>query len=403
MASKSSDGWLWVSLAILGYFGSLAVHRQLVVIRQASEVTRHDKRPNISQQTEDALKLKALGELTQSPDQDIRAASVKIITDRVLREGPAWDMIIGDIGATDIERRDKALACLRFLSDTFPGNKQADFVMICRHSTYKAIVDCLCNLLPEAQSAERKSAFRTQPERNALYVLHHILGYDNAKAVEAGVISRWLAQYPFGGGDASKYKKKKTIMEILDNRSYYEDGDFGRTMREMLFCMSRIPLLRDEMVEHGLLDFPKGNHITDYWNIPEGSERTYPHTNRTRRGNPTGTSNRPREESFEEQALRRRRREAMVLGEVGRPIERADIIERDSAALDGFRSQVITTLDDESEEEPEQPVVAVADEDAEEELELLAEETIQAESTRDGGWWGWLKRLRPDGLAPEPM
>ena len=72
MASKFSDGWLWASLgqfccrwlkdrlretAILGYFGSFAVHRQLVAIRQASEVTRHDKRPNISQQTED-------GELT---------------------------------------------------------------------------------------------------------------------------------------------------------------------------------------------------------------------------------------------------------------------------------------------------------------------------------------------------
>ena len=68
MASKFSDGWLWASLgqyccrrskvglieiAILGYFGSFAVHRQLVAIRQASEVTRHDKRPNISQQTED--------------------------------------------------------------------------------------------------------------------------------------------------------------------------------------------------------------------------------------------------------------------------------------------------------------------------------------------------------------
>lgn len=70
MAFKSSDGWLWASLGwylcdptkrcsdsweivILGYLGSLAVHRQLVAIRQASEVTRHDKRPNISQQTED--------------------------------------------------------------------------------------------------------------------------------------------------------------------------------------------------------------------------------------------------------------------------------------------------------------------------------------------------------------
>lgn len=70
MAPMSSDSWLWVDLgqysyclatrklklreiAIIGYFTSFAVHRQLVAIRQASEVTRHDKRPNISQQTED--------------------------------------------------------------------------------------------------------------------------------------------------------------------------------------------------------------------------------------------------------------------------------------------------------------------------------------------------------------
>lgn len=93
----------------------------------------------------------------------------------------------------------------------------------------------------------------------------------------------------------------------------------------------------------------------------------------------------------------------MVLGEVGRPFERADIIERELGALDGFRAQAIGSLDDELEQEFEQPVAAVADEDVEEELELLMEEVTQAESIRDGGWWGWLKRLRPDGLAPEPI
>ena len=134
--------------------------------------------------------------------------------------------------------------------------------MICRHSTYKAIVDCLCNLLPEAQNAEKNSAFRTQPERNAVYVLHNILDLDVPNALRAGVISRWLVQYPFGGAGASKYKKKKTIMEILDSETYYEDADFGRVMRAMLFYMSRIPPLRKEMVEHGLLDAPKGNDIT---------------------------------------------------------------------------------------------------------------------------------------------
>ena len=53
----------------------------------------------------------------------------------------------------------------------------------------------------------------------------------------------------------------------------------------------------------------------------------------------------------------------MVLGEVGRPIERADIIERDSTALDGFQSQVIQSSFDGVEDESEQPVAAVTEED----------------------------------------
>ena len=365
---------------------------------------------------------------------------MKIIIDRVLREGPAWDIIIRDIAGTDMERRDKALACLRFLCPysnlllrsmhdevcrSFAGvavfgSRQAEIV-ICRHSTYKAIVDCLCNLLPEAQIAEKDPTFRTQPERNALYLIHQIVSMDVAKALEAGVISRWLAQYPFGGLNASTYNKKKTVMDLIDNGRFNEDSEFRDTMQSMLRYMSSTPALRKEMVEHGLLDVPKGNDITvdvnfsrcekrpwtdylqDDWQMTEASPRTYAYIDRTRRGIPVGTSNRLREDSFEEQALRRRRREAMVLGEVGRPIQRADIIERDTAALDEIPSPVMASLFDEREEESEQPVTAVADEDVEEELELLMEEITQSESTRHRGWWSWLTSLRPDGLARGPL
>ena len=349
-------------------------------------------------------------------------------------------MIIRDIAGTDIERRDKALACLRFLCPysnlllrsmhdevcrSFAGvavfgSREAQIV-ICRHSTYKAIVDCLCNLLPEAQIAEKDPAFRIQPERNALYVIHQIVSMDVAKALEAGVISRWLAQYPFGGLNASTYNKKKTVMDLIDNGRFNEDSEFRDTMQSMLRYMSSTPALRKEMVEHGLLDVPKGNNITvdvnffrcekrpwtdylqDDWEMTEASPRTYAYIDRTRRGIPVGTPNRLREDSFEEQALRRRRREAMVLGEVGRPIQRADIIERDSAALDEIPSPVMASLFDEREEESEQPVIAVADKDVEEELELLMEEITQSESTRHRGWWSWLTSLRPDGLARGPL
>ena len=132
--------------------------------------------------------------------------------------------------------------------------------MIRRHSTYKAIVDCLCNLLPEARIAEKDPAYRTQPERDALYFLDQIFLFDRAKALEAGVISRWLTQYPFGGTDTSKHKKK-TIIDIIDNGPFSEDADFRNSMWAMLSMMSNSPPLRNELVEHGLLDVPKGNDL----------------------------------------------------------------------------------------------------------------------------------------------
>ena len=131
--------------------------------------------------------------------------------------------------------------------------------MIRRHSTYQAIVDCLCNLLPEARIAEEDPACRTQPERDALYFLVYIIDFDEAKASEAGVISRWLTQYPFGGSDTPRYKnKKKSIINIIDNGPFNKDADFQNSMWAMLSMMSNNPSLRKEMVEHGLLDVPKG-------------------------------------------------------------------------------------------------------------------------------------------------
>ena len=133
--------------------------------------------------------------------------------------------------------------------------------MIRRHSTYKAIVDCLCNLLPEARNAEKDPACRIQPERDALHFLVHIIDFDEAKASEAGVISRWLTQYPFGGNDTSRYKKKKTIIDIIDNGPFNREADFQNSMWAMLSMMSNNPPLRKEMVEYGLLDVPKGSDI----------------------------------------------------------------------------------------------------------------------------------------------
>ena len=116
-------------------------------------------------------------------------------------------------------------------------------------------------MLPEARTAEGTSAFRTQSEQNAILVLHHILGFDMAKGLEAGVISRWLAQYPFGGPDASNYNKKISIVEILEDNSYYDGSEFGDVMRGILSHMFRSLSTHKEMAEHDLLDVIKDRDI----------------------------------------------------------------------------------------------------------------------------------------------
>ena len=86
------------------------------------------------------------------------------------------------------------------------------------------------------------------------------------------------------------------------------------------------------------------------------------------------TGSRPREESIEERALRRRRREAVVVGRDGGSIESGDIIQR----------TVITEESRLREEPPEQ----------------LTEDTVEVQNSNPHGWFEWLGRLRLGGLAP---
>jgi hypothetical protein len=268
--------------------------------------------------------------------------------------------------------------------------------------TYRAVVSCLCSMLPEASIAETAepniSAYRSQPERNALWILHRILPFHSKEAVEAGLISKWLAHYPFGGPSATSTQKKRMITDIISGVQAYEDADFDYAMKSVLDRVFKIDEFRAELEKYDLVDVtpPEATAMGD---IPEGAVRTHGGW-RTRNGDhlnnppldedwlaetPPGVigmaegsyrdrTGRGREESVEEQALRRRRRMAMVLGENGRPIQSGDIIQRDPVVLD---------------------------EDVEEELEQLIEEVTEAEEAADGGWWGFvrrLSRLRPDGI-----
>ena len=231
--------------------------------------------------------------------------------------------------------------------------------------------------------------------------------------------------YPFGGRGSTLAEKRTIIRSIAIGEYVYEDCDFGYSMRTVLACCFRYHDLGMQLQKHGLYDTREetDEHVdimlefnsrnNQGWRaawrrIPEGAVRTsngwtigteeYPDDTdldedwhesipegaiRTREGYMVRANARGTEQSPEEQRLRRRRREAMVLGENGRPIQRQDIIEHHAMDLDG------ENVDDDLEPLMEE-IAREADE------ETLAE--LRAENDRS--WWGWLQRLRPDGLAP---
>lgn len=175
---------------------------------------------------------------------------------------------------------------------------------------------------PETSATDSK---RHCPNRKdsifrAIIVLAVLLQHDNRCAVRAG-FAEWLVSYPFGGDCPTEWKQK-LIVDI--RRGYYEDFP--------MYIIVTFAFLNDDvrakLQQHGLTGNVKDvirpceDKFGSAWCI--GSDGTI----ESRMNISMRNAQMVREESIEERALRRRRREAMVLGETGRPIERGDIIER---------------------------------------------------------------------------
>ncbi|SLM37766.1 hypothetical protein LPUS_07721 [Lasallia pustulata] len=363
MEVRHQDAVLCITLGLCGYFAARLAHQQLSAVRTAVEVTEEEKPQElINQQTENSLKLDTLRQLAEGSNHDIRAAALKIITERSI-QGATFDLIIRDIAGRDIERRDKALTSLTFLIASparFSLNKR---------ETYEALIDCLCNFLPSYQEKDwpfseyTNIKFRTQAEKDALIALGRILPYNISQALSAGIVSRWLAKYPFCGSSLPEALKK---IEAVQQLKTWNTED--TLMCDILSMIDCAPDGRKELRKHRLVGSAIGETDDEEGDtLMIGGEDTA--------GLSFGSvarGRRIREESIEEQALRRRRREAMVLSERGRPLGREDIIQRDNT---------------------------VSDEDVEQDLERLIEHEARREdlerapSASEHGWWGWTRWL----------
>lgn len=189
-------------------------------------------------------------------------------------------------------------------------------------TTYTALVDCLCNFLDEhveETSTTVSPIFpKTRPlgEKKALSTLNHILQVNIPAALEAGVISRWLDKYPFPCALAEPSRRQDVVILM---KTWWSDDSI---MSSIFGTLSSHPEATKQLRKHGLMgslmeENDPDDEDSDVWMV-DGEDTA---------GSRHIPGRRLRERSAEEQAVRRRRREAMVLSDGGRPLGNDDIIQ----------------------------------------------------------------------------
>ncbi|KAI4226635.1 MAG: hypothetical protein LQ349_006849 [Xanthoria aureola] len=339
MTSKHELAFL-VGLAVLGFGAGHVIRCQLLAVRNACEVTRTESPEcKSNQRTEDAIKLETLDELSRNPNDEIRNAATRIIIERASKSS-SCHMLLRDLRSKSNERRDKAITSINYLFQAVPGCFDAY-----KNTAIQSMVHCLSNLLPlslhfETARMEGQEIHRTETERNALELMYlFLLRFGVQIALDCNILSLWLEKYPFGGNLERKHPGDKDSQlaarhRLINRQCLGQARDpamfrvlnrimtNSRAMKTMFKHEPYVdvcPCIQDDGEtdddEQGLSEIWYEVHGTA--NVPDPGWGPM-----MRRGN------RVREESVEEQALRRRRREAMVLGEMGRPIESEDIIQR---------------------------------------------------------------------------
>ncbi|MCJ1417093.1 hypothetical protein MMC32_003432 [Xylographa parallela] len=188
----------------------------------------------------------------------------------------------------------------------------------------KVIITCLRNMIDKKTcQAGQDTNFeeRQTPEKDALYIIYSGMCNSSIReALRAGLVSRWLAKYPFGGPKSSESRKVEIVQSLRAGRS----EDF--MMRRILIAIDSEPEGRKQLRNYHLLGSVIGETPDDDDDgdvLMVGGEEVAGHSN----GRLRHQGSRIHEESLEEQALRRRRREAMVISDDGAPLGRDNIIQ----------------------------------------------------------------------------
>ncbi|KAJ5177510.1 Armadillo-like helical [Penicillium coprophilum] len=326
MAPFSGDGVLWLCLGVSLFFAIRGIAtdlRQVVDLTEIKHVEKEDK--IISEGTEEALKLDTLLKLSQSTSHDLRAAALRIISERCTK-GDTRDLLLEELSSRNKVHQQRALNALNFLVSNRALTRTSICTRLADVPTFTAIINCLCNLLEEhvEKTSTTNSPIlpKTRPmgEKKALIILNVLLSENIPDALEAGIITRWLCRYPFPCAIAEPSRRRDVVILM---KTWWSDDI---VMSAIFSALSSHPDGIKQLRKHGLM----GSMIeeNDHDDEDDGDSDVWMVDADEAGGIFGRTPRRPQEGSVEEQALRRRRREAMVLSDGGRPIGNDDIIQR---------------------------------------------------------------------------
>ena len=374
-----SDNLLLLATCIGLYISYYTIKNTLQDVKDATRVPEpvpnQPKPRQLDPNAEDNIDAKTLRTLSRSPNVEVRNAAIKIFIARAAKLKTRIPLL-RDLRSLNHERRENAINGLWLLiygvdlNDVVGNGRRQQELQ--NGETYENIVRALVNLLPEHKRVLKgkmtgRWALEVPPspirpirrpahEFSLLIMLTFLMAsaqniFDNdgnrrdpvGVALEAGLVTEWLVGYPFPCS-LPEYErgnfKKSDVVSLFENVAYANDDNL---MSGVMGMITRSPRGMKELRKAGLTtstfkedvkslrrrrSYERQDDETDIMMV--GGEDTAGALSRWRAVDATGNGPRPRslERSHEEDRLRRRHREAVVVADRGEPLSRENILQR---------------------------------------------------------------------------
>ncbi|KAG4414444.1 hypothetical protein IFR04_012407 [Cadophora malorum] len=291
-----------------------AMREMLIYYRDEAAIPPSENKPQyITQDVEDSLKLSTLNKLLDSPNYSIQETTAIIICERALHDQNAIDALLWHITRPEHELREQGIRALTMMMNSSTVkmiNKPEGWAALVKSLEY-SITDYKHNLF---DSEWDNWHLRDVVEQGCLMVLVQLTDkYGPSGLVKSRFVERWLAKEPWSEVETDRMMK---FADSLHNKNRLSE----LTIPLFRDHAGRKQLIKAKLVPAELVMGPSSRDvkmINGEGTAGEDFDAMFV-DNRRRR-----------DQSSEEDHIRRRHREAMVLNDGTRPLERSDIIQRE--------------------------------------------------------------------------